>query len=183
MHLKETGLQGCFVLEPKIFSDSRGYFFESFNQALFQSLCGANINFVQDNESFSRFGTIRGLHFQRGNSAQAKLVRVIKGAVLDVAVDLRPESLTFGQWHSERLTEENKKQLFIPRGFAHGFSVLSDIAIFSYKCDNYYNKGLEAGIRYDDTELAINWEIPSELSIVSDKDLMLPSFRSIKEIY
>ena len=140
MKVTETKLQGCYILEPKVFKDKRGFFFESFNEATFNTLIGQNIKFVQDNESFSSKGVLRGLHYQTGEYTQAKLVRVVKGSVLDVAVDLRKESITFGQYFSIELTEENKKQLFIPRGFAHGFVVLSDTAIFSYKCDNFYNK-------------------------------------------
>ncbi|MDY2586491.1 dTDP-4-dehydrorhamnose 3,5-epimerase [Winogradskyella aquimaris] len=174
----ETKLKGCFIIEPRVFQDDRGYFFESFNQQTFNKLIGRSINFVQDNESFSSRGVIRGLHFQEGEFAQAKLVRVIKGAVLDVAVDIRKESPTFGQYVAIELTEENKKQLFVPRGFAHGFSVLSKTAIFSYKCDNYYNKESEAGIIYNDTTLNIDWKIARDEAQLSDKDIILPTLEA-----
>ncbi|MCL5127246.1 dTDP-4-dehydrorhamnose 3,5-epimerase [Algibacter sp. L4_22] len=175
----ETKLKGCFVLEPNIFKDNRGYFFESFNEATFNELIGQKVNFVQDNESFSSKGVLRGLHYQTGEYAQAKLVRVVKGSVLDVAVDLRKESVTFGQYFSIELTEENKKQLFIPRGFAHGFVVLSDTAIFSYKCDNFYNKASEGGILFNDPTLNIDWVMPEEKLIVSEKDLILRTFNDL----
>jgi len=176
----ETKLKGCFVLEPKIFKDKRGYFFESFNEETFNKLIGQEVKFVQDNESFSSKGVLSGLHYQTGEYAQAKLVRVIKGTVLDVAVDLRKESETYGQYISVELTEENKKQLFIPRGFGHGFVVLSDTAIFSYKCDNFYNKASEGGILFNDETLNIDWVIPKEKLIVSEKDLSLPVFQGAK---
>ncbi|HAB27479.1 MAG: dTDP-4-dehydrorhamnose 3,5-epimerase [Xanthomarina sp.] len=176
----ETKLQDCFILEPKIFEDHRGYFFESFNQNQFNTLTNTNTTFVQDNESFSTKGVLRGLHYQTGEHAQAKLVRVIKGSVLDVAVDLRKNSPTFCQYVAVELTETNKKQLFIPRGFAHGFVVLSETAIFSYKCDNFYNKESEGGIIYNDPTLNINWQLPEDSLIVSEKDLALPKFSDLK---
>lgn len=176
----ETKLQGCFILEPKIFEDQRGYFFESFNQNQFNTLTNTNTTFVQDNESFSTKGVLRGLHYQTGEHAQAKLVRVIKGCVLDVAVDLRKNSPTFSQYVAVELTETNKKQLFIPRGFAHGFVVLSETAIFLYKCDNFYNKESEGGIIYNDPTLNINWQLPEDSLIVSEKDLALPKFSDLK---
>jgi dTDP-4-dehydrorhamnose 3,5-epimerase len=176
----ETKLQGCFILEPKIFEDQRGYFFESFNQNQFNSLTNTNTRFVQDNESFSTKGVLRGLHYQIGEHAQAKLVRVIQGRVLDVAVDLRAGSPTFSQYVAVELTETNKKQLFIPRGFAHGFVVLSDTAIFSYKCDNFYNKESEGGIIYNDPSLNINWQLPEDFLIVSEKDLVLPTLEAAR---
>lgn len=181
MIAKETKLKGCFLLEPKIINDSRGYFFESFNQRTFNNLIGQNINFIQDNESFSVKGVIRGLHYQTGEHAQAKLVRVIKGCVLDVAVDLRKNSETYGQCFSVELSEENKKQLFIPRGFAHGFAVLSESAIFSYKCDNFYNKESESGILYNDKTLNIDWKLLEKDIMVSDKDLLLPDFVNARQ--
>jgi len=181
MIAKETKLKGCFLLEPKIINDSRGYFFESFNQRTFNNLIGQNINFIQDNESFSVKGVIRGLHYQTGEHAQAKLVRVIKGCVLDVAVDLRKNSETYGQCFSVELSEENKKQLFIPRGFAHGFAVLSETAIFSYKCDNFYNKESESGILYNDKTLNIDWKLLEKDIMVSDKDLLLPDFVNARQ--
>lgn len=174
MNIKETKLKGSFVIEPKIFEDKRGYFFESFNKEKFYDLTGLDVNFVQDNESFSTKGVLRGLHYQIGNHAQAKLVRVIKGSVLDVAVDIRENSPTFGEHVSVLLSEENKKQFFVPRGFAHGFVVLSETAIFSYKCDNYYDKPSERGILFNDPNLNIDWKLPKESLIISDKDLELP---------
>ena len=177
MIVKETKLKGCFLIEPTVFKDRRGYFFESFNQQKFNESIGLNINFIQDNESFSVNGTLRGLHYQKGEFAQAKLVRVIKGNVLDIAVDIRKESPTFGEHISLELSEENKKQLFIPRGFAHGFIVLSDTAIFSYKCDNFYNKESEGGIIYNDKDLNIDWKLDESELIFSEKDLELPWFK------
>ncbi|MBQ0768118.1 MAG: dTDP-4-dehydrorhamnose 3,5-epimerase [Bizionia sp.] len=174
-----TILNQCFVIEPTVFNDSRGYFFESFNQETFNTLIGQTVNFVQDNESYSTKGVLRGLHFQKGEWAQAKLVRVVKGRVLDVAVDIRKESPTYGQHFSIELTEDNKKQLFVPRGFAHGFVVLSDTAIFSYKCDNYYNKASEGGIMYNDATLNIDWKLPSETLVISEKDAVLSTFETI----
>lgn len=179
MVAKETKLKGCFILEPKVFRDQRGYFIESFNKETFKRLTGITSNFVQDNESNSSKGVLRGLHFQRGEYAQAKLVRVVRGSVLDVAVDIRPNSETFGQHVSVLLSGKNKKQLYIPKGFAHGFVVLEDNTIFSYKCDNYYNKNAESGIMYNDLDLQIDWRLPKEDLILSDKDLKLPGFKDI----
>jgi len=179
MTATEIKLKGCFVLEPTVFKDNRGYFFESFNQNTFNKLIGKTIDFVQDNESFSKKGTLRGLHLQIGDYAQAKLVRVIKGTVLDVVVDLRKDSPTYAEHFSIELSEENKTQLFVPKGFAHGFIVLSDTAIFSYKCDNFYNKSCEHGIRYDDPSLGVDWILPEEDFIVSEKDLVLPTLSNI----
>lgn len=178
MTVQETKLKGCFILTPLVFTDSRGYFFESFNQQKFEQLTGASGHFVQDNQSYSSYGTVRGLHFQKGDAAQAKLVRVIEGAVLDVAVDLRPESETYLQWIAVELSAENNRQLYIPKGFAHGYSVLSTTAIFAYKCDQFYNKDAEAGIRYDDPGLNIDWNIPESMMVLSDKDLNLPYLES-----
>lgn len=175
MNATETKLKGCYILEPKVFNDDRGYFLESFNSKKFNELLGVDIKFVQDNESFSSKGVLRGLHYQLGQHAQAKLVRVVKGEVLDVAVDIRKKSKTFGQYISVVLSENNKKQLFIPRGFAHGFIVLSETAIFSYKCDNHYNKQSEGGIIYNDPKLNIDWKLPNNEFILSDKDLLLPT--------
>jgi dTDP-4-dehydrorhamnose 3,5-epimerase len=174
MKVTETRLKGCFVIEPKIFPDSRGYFFESFNQAKFEELTAQNGHFVQDNQSSSSYGVIRGLHFQKGDYAQAKMVRVLQGKVLDVAVDLREDSDTYGQWVAVELSSDNHKQLYVPRGFAHGFSVLSEQAVLAYKCDNTYHKESEGGIRYDDPYLNIDWQIPEGKGILSDKDLQLP---------
>ena len=176
----ETKLKGCFILELNVFKDSRGYFFESFNQNKFNALIGQEVNFVQDNESFSSKGVLRGLHFQTGDYAQAKLVRAVKGTVLDVVVDMRKESPTFSKHFSIELSEDNKRQLFVPRGFAHGFIVLSETAIFSYKCDNFYNKPSEKGLRYDDPSLAIDWRLPTKEFIVSEKDLVLPTLSNIE---
>jgi len=180
MIVKETKLKGCFILEPKVFEDERGYFYESYNEKTFNDAIGNEVKFVQDNESFSTKGVLRGLHFQKGAHAQSKLVRVIKGSVLDVAVDLRKASETYGRYISIELSEENKKQLFIPRGFAHGFVVLSNTAIFSYKCDNFYNKEAESGIIYNDKHLNIDWKLPEEALILSEKDLHLPGFGVVK---
>lgn len=178
MIAEKTNLEGCFLLRPKVYNDSRGSFFESFNQEIFNNLIGKKINFVQDNQSFSTKGVLRGLHFQQGDFAQAKLVRVVKGSVLDVAVDLRYNSPTFGKHFSIELSEINNLQFFIPRGFAHGFVVLSDEAIFQYKCDNYYNKESEGGIIYNDSNLKIDWKVAKENLIISEKDLLLDSFNN-----
>ena len=177
MTATETKLKGCFIIEPRVFQDDRGYFFESYNQQIFNSFIGKPVNFVQDNESFSSRGVIRGLHFQEGEFAQAKLVRVIKGSVLDVAVDIRKDSPTFGQHIAIELTEENKRQLFVPRGFAHGFVALSETAECFYKCDNFYNKEAEGGIIYNDKTLNIDWQIPGSEVVLSEKDRQLPSFK------
>ena len=177
MIVKETILEGCFVIQPKVIQDKRGYFLESFNQAVFKEGLKRDINFVQDNESYSSKGVLRGLHYQIGDYAQAKLVRVIKGKILDVVVDLRTDSPTFSKHISIELSEDNKTQLFIPRGFAHGFLVLSDTAIFSYKCDNFYNKASEGGIIYNDKDLNIDWKLDEKEFIVSEKDLELPTLK------
>jgi dTDP-4-dehydrorhamnose 3,5-epimerase len=174
MNFIETELSGCFILEPKVFNDERGYFLESFNKERFNKGIGKTVHFVQDNQSFSTKGVTRAIHYQIGKYAQAKLVRVISGAVLDVAVDLRKNSSTFGKYIAIELSNDNKKQLFIPRGFGHGFAVLSDTAEFFYKCDNYYNKEAEGGIVYNDSTLNIDWKIEPEKIVVSDKDLILP---------
>jgi len=180
MELIDTPLQDCVLLKPAIFNDTRGYFFESFNQNKFRQLTGLEVNFVQDNQSFSSYGVLRGLHFQKGEHAQAKLVRVLKGEVLDVAIDLRPESSTFGKQFSVILSEENKLQLFVPRGFAHGFAVISDHAEFFYKCDNYYNQPSEGGLLFNDPELNIDWQLPDASIIASEKDYENPTFNSYK---
>lgn len=181
MEIKETHLKGCYTLQPRVYSDERGYFFESYNQKVFQEATGLATEFVQDNQSLSGYGTVRGLHFQKGDYQQAKLVRVIQGRVLDIAVDLRQNSATYGQWLSVELSADNHTQLFIPRGFAHGFSVLSEQALFTYKCDNFYHKAAEGGIRFDDPTLNIDWQIPREKMLLSDKDLMLPYFKAPSE--
>lgn len=169
MNIIKTSIEGLVILEPRIFTDARGYFFESFSQKVFEEQVG-KIDFVQDNESQSTYGVVRGLHFQRPPFTQAKLVRVIKGAVLDVAVDIRKDSPTYGQHVAVELTEENKRQFFVPHGFAHGFSVLTDEVIFQYKCDNYYAPGYEGGIAFDDPDLGIDWKIPAEKMVLSEKD-------------
>jgi len=173
---------GCFIIEPTIINDGRGYFMESFNQSKFEAGTGLNVQFVQDNQSYSTKGVLRGLHYQTGNYAQAKLVRVLEGEVLDVAVDLRMESETYGTYIAVVLSAENSKQLFIPRGFAHGFLVLSDTAIFSYKCDNFYNKESEGGILYNDPAIGINWGMAQEELIISDKDIVLPTLEKSKKV-
>jgi len=178
MKILKTKLKDCCIIEPKVFKDKRGYFFESFNNKQFKDLTESETAFVQDNESYSTKGVLRGLHYQTGVYAQAKLVRVIKGKVLDIAVDLRENSKTFGQYISVELTEENKKQLFIPKGFAHGFIVLSDTAIFSYKCDNYYNKESEQGIIFNDKDLNIDWQLPEDQIVISEKDTILPTLKN-----
>lgn len=180
MIVEETILEGCYIMQPTVFKDKRGYFFESFNREKFKQATGFNINFVQDNESYSTKGVLRGLHYQLGTCAQAKLVRVVQGSVLDIAVDIRPSSATFGKYVSVELTAENKRQFFVPRGFAHGFIVLSETAIFNYKCDNYYNKESEAGIIYNDPTLNIDWKLPQNELIVSEKDLALPKLENAK---
>lgn len=174
MKIEKTKLEGCFLIQPQVITDSRGYFFESFNQQKFESVTGANGHFIQDNQSASTYGVIRGLHFQKGEFAQAKLVRVIAGKVLDVAVDLRKDSDTYGQWISAELSADNNLQVYIPRGFAHGFSVLSETAVFAYKCDNEYHKEAEGGIRYNDPVLNIDWGIPVGDMVISEKDLIQP---------
>ncbi|WP_298505543.1 dTDP-4-dehydrorhamnose 3,5-epimerase [uncultured Maribacter sp.] len=174
MIIEKTTLEGCYVLTPRVFEDDRGYFFESFNKETFTNLIGKEVDFVQDNQSYSSKGVIRAIHYQTGEYAQAKLVRVLKGRVLDVAVDLRKDSKTFGKHFSIELSDVNKKQLFIPRGFGHGFSVLSETAEFFYKCDNFYNKESEGGIIYNDKNLSIDWKLPSNEIEVSEKDLELP---------
>jgi len=180
MEIQETGLKDCIIIKPRVFEDPRGYFFESFNKKTFEEKTGLSGNFVQDNQSFSSYGVIRGLHAQSGEFAQAKLVRVLKGEVLDVAVDIRPGSPTFGKHVSVRLSAENRLQLYVPRGFLHGFSVLSETAEFFYKCDNFYNKASELGVIYNDADLAIDWLIPADKAAVSDKDLILNAFSSLK---
>lgn len=176
MNIIETNLQGCFVIEPEVFKDERGYFYESFHQRKFEKQLGIDITFIQENQSGSRRGVLRGLHYQKGEYAQAKLVRVIKGSVLDIVVDIRLDSPTFREHFSIELSSENKKQLFIPRGFAHGFVVLSNEAEFFYKCDNFYNKESEGGIIYNDSTLNIDWKLPKSELIISDKDIILPTF-------
>lgn len=181
MRIEETPLQGCYILHDDVFGDSRGGFFESFNRKTFANLTGFDVDFVQDNQSSSVKGVLRGMHFQKGDAAQAKLVRVLQGAVYDVAVDLRSDSPTFGQHFGIELTESSRTQLFIPRGFGHGFVVLSEKATFFYKCDNYYNKGAEGGLIYNDPEIGIDWRLKEEELILSDKDKVNPTFKQFKE--
>jgi len=169
-------IEGVKILKPKVFKDSRGYFLESFNDKTFKELVENTTNFVQDNESLSGFGTLRGIHYQKPPYTQAKLVRAVTGKILDVVVDLRKDSNTYGKWYSEILSAENKTQLFVPRGFGHGFVVLSEFAIFSYKVDNYYDKESDGGILWDDPSLAIEWQINSHQIILSEKDKTLQSF-------
>ena len=176
MNYIETEIQGVYVLEPRVFQDARGYFMETWNQADFDKHIG-KVTFIQDNESKSSYGVLRGLHYQKGEFSQAKLVRVIKGRVLDVAVDIRKSSPTFGKYVLAELSEENKRQLFIPRGFAHGFLVLSDEAIFVYKVDAPYSPQTEAGVRWDDKDLNIEWPVGQMKVITSEKDLKLSSFK------
>ncbi|MFN8323201.1 MAG: dTDP-4-dehydrorhamnose 3,5-epimerase [Chitinophagales bacterium] len=177
MPFVETGFAGLKIFEPRVFADSRGYFFESFNKNTFTE-AGITAEFVQDNESKSQRGVLRGLHYQVNPMAQSKLVRVIEGEVLDVVVDIRKGSATFGKHFDILLSAENKKQLFIPRGFAHGFVVLSDSCIFQYKCDNFYSKENEGGIIFNDALLNIDWRLPANEVLVSDKDKTLPSFQN-----
>ncbi len=179
MPFHSTHIPDLVVFEPKVFEDSRGYFFESYNETTFNQH-GIDLKFVQDNQSSSSYGVIRGLHYQLTPFAQTKLVRVLSGTILDVAVDIRKGSPTYGQFFSIELSAENKKQLFIPHGFAHGFSVLSEQAEVLYKCDAFYNKESEGGIIYNDASLNIDWMIPVEKAIISEKDLQLPSFGEIK---
>lgn len=175
MQIIKTEIEGVFIIKPQLFKDGRGYFFESFSQREFEEKV-SKITFVQDNESKSSYGVVRGLHFQRPPFAQSKLVRVIKGTVLDVAVDLRKNSPTYGKHITVELTEENHLQLFIPQGFAHGFSVLSNEAIFQYKCDNFYNKESEDSILWNDKNLNIDWKIPEKKIILSEKDKTSQTF-------
>jgi dTDP-4-dehydrorhamnose 3,5-epimerase len=177
-----TDIPGLLVYEPKVFEDSRGHFFESYNENTFRS-AGIDLRFVQDNQSSSSYGVIRGLHYQLPPYAQVKLVRVLQGAILDVAVDIRKGSPTFGKWFSVELSAENKKQLFIPAGFAHGFSVLSDKANVLYKCNAFYNKESDAGISYNDPALNIDWKIPAAQAIISDKDQQLPSLADCRNSF
>lgn len=180
MKVQETKLKGCLIIQDTVFKDGRGYFFESYNQQRFEKETGLNVQFVQDNQSMSTKGVLRGLHFQTGAFAQSKLVRVFKGTVIDVAVDLRKNSPTFGQYEAVELSADNHLQFFIPRGFAHGFQVLSEEAIFFYKCDNFYNKASENGIIYNDPTINIQWNTAVE-PILSEKDLVLPTLQTIQE--
>ncbi len=180
MNIIQTPLAGLLILEPRVFADDRGYFFESFNKATLEKLTGTEWNFVQDNQARSSYGVLRGLHFQKSPHAQTKLVRVLEGAIWDAVVDLRAGSATYGRWYGVELSAENKRQFLVPQGFAHGYSVLSETAEVFYKCDNYYHKESEGGIRYDDPELGIDWKIDLSKAIVSDKDLVQPLLRENK---
>ena len=177
MKVKSTPLKNCYIIEPTVFEDDRGYFYEKFNEQKFEQLTGMNGHFVQDNVSKSSYGVLRGLHLQKGDMAQAKLVSCLEGRVWDVAVDLREDSPTFGQWFGVELSAENRLQFYIPRGFAHGFSVLSPTAVFAYKCDNFYNKESEGGIIWNDTELNIDWKLPLSDIILSEKDKVQKTFQ------
>ena len=179
MEVIKTDIDGVYIIEPKIFEDSRGYFFESYNDLEFINKVGF-VDFVQDNESKSSYGVMRGLHFQKPPHTQAKLVRCVRGAVLDVAVDLRKDSPTYGKHVAVELTEDNHRQLFIPKGFAHGFSVLSDTAIFQYKCDDFYHPELDGGINILDESLGIDWKIPMDKAILSDKDTKHPLLKDFE---
>jgi dTDP-4-dehydrorhamnose 3,5-epimerase len=183
MKVEQTTLKDCLLIHDTIHKDDRGYFFESFNLNRFNSQTGLNINFVQDNQSHSSKGVLRGLHFQMGEHAQAKLVRVLNGEVLDVAVDLRKNSATFGKYYSVILSATSHTQLFIPRGFSHGFVVLSDEADFFYKCDNYYNKASEGGIIYNDPEINVDWQLSTDELLVSAKDAVLPTLSSYSTLF
>ena len=180
MNFIKTEIDGVIIVEPKVFEDNRGYFFESYNEAEFAKN-GISNHFVQDNQSKSNYGVIRGLHCQLGKYAQAKLVRVLKGKVLDIAVDARKNSPTFGKYVAVELSEENKRQLFIPRGFLHGFSVLSEEAVFAYKCDNVYCKEAEFGIRYDDEDIGVDWKIPTDKVITSEKDRLANKLKDMPD--
>ncbi len=176
MKIKETPLKDCYIIEPTIFEDDRGYFFEKFNENKFEELTGMNGHFVQDNISKSSYGVLRGLHLQKGEHAQAKLVSCLEGKVYDVAVDLRKDSPTYGKCFGIELTAENKLQLYVPRGFGHGFSVLSETAVFSYKCDNFYNKESEGSVLWNDKDLNIDWQLPEQDVVLSEKDKISPTF-------
>jgi len=173
MEIIKTPIKDLFIIKPRVFNDPRGFFFETYNKKTYNEL-GINLNFCQDNQSKSSYGVIRGLHYQLNPHSQSKLVSVVNGAVWDVAVDLRKDSPTFGQWYGVELTEENHLQFLVPKGFAHGFSVLSETAVFTYKCDDFYNPTLERGISYNDPALSIDWKIPADKAIISEKDTKHP---------
>lgn len=182
MNFIATALKGCFVIEPKIFNDHRGYFMESFNEKTFLEKTGQKIHFVQDNQSYSSKGVLRGLHYQVGEHAQSKLIRVLSGKILDVAVDIRPGSDTYGKHFTVLLSAENQKQFFIPKGFAHGFLVLSETAAIFYKCDNFYNKESEGGIIFNDPLLNIDWQFSESDLIISEKDAILPTIENSRKL-
>jgi dTDP-4-dehydrorhamnose 3,5-epimerase len=178
MNVTKTKIKDLFSIEPQVFTDGRGYFFESYNKKKFDDLIGKQYDFVQDNESKSSYGVIRGLHYQLAPYSQTKVVRVLEGSVYDVAVDIRKNSPTFGEWVGVELSGENKKQFLIPKGFAHGFSVLSETAVFAYKCDEYYHPEAEAGIIYNDPSFGIDWKIPEKDAKLSEKDKLLPELKN-----
>ena len=180
MEIIKTPIPDLLIIKPRVFADSRGFFFESYNEKNYYN-AGIDIRFCQDNQSKSDYGVIRGLHYQLNPYSQSKLVSVLSGCVWDVAVDLRKDSPTFGQWYGVELTGDNFLQFLIPKGFAHGFSVLSDSAVFSYKCDDFYNNEFERGIMYNDADLAIDWKIPAENAIISEKDKKHPSFNDAEK--
>ncbi|MCQ2332425.1 MAG: dTDP-4-dehydrorhamnose 3,5-epimerase [Paludibacteraceae bacterium] len=182
MEIVETGIEGLLIVKPQVFGDARGFFFETYNEKRYKN-AGIDYKFVQDNISSSQYGVVRGLHFQKPPYSQTKLVQVIEGSVLDVAVDLRSGSSTYGKWFSVELTSENHWQFLIPRGFAHGFSVLSEKAMFTYKCDNLYNPSSEGGVRFDDPTLNIDWRIDLNKAITSDKDKKHPFFNELDKIF
>lgn len=177
MKIKETPLKDCYIIEPTVFEDDRGYFYEKYNEQKFEELTGMNGHFVQDNISKSSFGVLRGIHLQKGDKSQAKMVTCIQGKIWDIAIDLRRNSPTFGHWYGLVISEENKLQLYIPRGFGHGFSVLSDTAVFAYKCDNFYDKASEGGVLWNDQDLNIDWKLSEEDIILSEKDKVQPTFK------
>ncbi|WP_324024729.1 dTDP-4-dehydrorhamnose 3,5-epimerase [Maribacter sp. BPC-D8] len=181
MKITETKLKGCLILEPQIFKDNRGVFFEVFKKKELSDFLGYEVDFVQENKSLSKKGVLRGLHFQKGNSTQAKLVSVQKGEVVDVIVDIRPDSVTFGEHVKVHLSDVNNKSIFIPKGMAHGFVTLTENVIFTYLCDNYYDPKTESGILYNDSDLAIDWGFASSELIVSEKDLILPTFKELMQ--
>jgi len=182
MEVIKTAIEGVVIIEPRVFADDRGYFYESWNQKEFNEKVRP-VNFVQDNQSKSTYGVLRGLHFQKGDHAQSKLVRAVRGTVLDVAVDIRKGSPTFGQYVAVELSEDNHRQFFIPRGFAHGFSVLSETAIFQYKCDNLYCRESEGAVAWDDPDLGIDWRIPAEKVILSPKDAHHPRLKDSEYLF
>lgn len=179
MTITKTDIDGVLIVDPTVYGDSRGYFFESFNEREFQRLTGLTVHFVQDNESRSGYGVVRGLHFQRAPYAQSKLVRVVEGEVLDVALDIRPGSPTYGRHVAVRLSGESHRQLFLPKGMAHGFAVLSPVAVFQYKCDAFYHPEAEGAVAWDDPALAIDWQVPAEKVVLSDKDRHHPMLKDL----
>ena len=182
MKVIKTDIEGVVILEPEVYTDERGYFFESYSQQRFDEVVSP-IRFVQENESKSRYGVIRGLHYQRGDAAQAKLVSVVRGCILDIAVDIRKSSPTFGKYVAVEISEDNKRQIFVPRGFAHGFAVLSDEAVLQYKCDNYYAPSEERGIAWNDPAIGIEWGSPEDVATLSNKDIQNPRLTDAVELF